>query len=1057
VAELRMLGPVQLWVAGRPVDLGPPRQRGMLAALAVGPNQPVPVPALLERIWDTPPPAARDVLYTHLSGLRRTLRRVAAADPEAPVLARRDGGYVLDIDPGMTDAHRFRRLVKLARQPAAPPAEQAALLRQALDLWRGPVLADLSSAWAGRTRHAWLQQRLAAARQWAEVELHEGRPSAVVEELLGLTAEHPLVEPLLALLMRALHADRRDAEALDLYAAGRRKLADELGVDPGAELRGVHQAILRGTLPPRPGASTLASDGPNHAKPAWTAPAQLPADVHVFIGRTQELTALDRLSAADQAEGAAGRRSAVAISAVSGTAGVGKTALVVHWAHRVRDAFPDGQLYVNLHGYDREQPLSAAAALAGFLRALGVAGDDIPLEVEERAAAYRSLLAGRRMLIVLDNAATVEQVRLLLPGSPHSVVVVTSRDSLIGLIALHGAHRLDLDLLPRSDAVTLLGALIGGRVAAEPGAAAALADQCARLPLALRVAAELAIARPGNTLSELVAELADQQRRLDLLDAGDDARAEVRGVFSMSYRRLPADAARAFRLLGLHPGPDLDTHAAAALIGTGLEHARRLLDLLRRGHLVHGTGPGRCGMHDLLRAYASDLASTEDDEVESREALTRLLDLYLATAAAAMDTLFPAERQHRPRVPPPATPMPSVAEPAAARAWLTAERPALVAACGYASRHGWPAHTVRLARTAFRYLDAGGHHPDALAVHTLARDAAGQIGDLTAEAHALTDIGLVHWRQGRYTQAGEHLQEALALFRAAGERYGEARALSNLGLVYRWQGHYAPAIDCHERALRVYRATDDQASQARALDNLGVNHRMQGRYEEAIDHHSRALALYREVGYREGDFDALNNIGVLYRMQGRYAEAAAHLEEALAIHQTGGVGEAEALTDLGDIYRRQGRHDEAVHHHQQALAVFHEIADRGGEAKARNGLGESMHTTGRPDEARSQHAAALGLAVETGDRYQQARAHAGLAQGHYASGQLDRARRHWCRALALYTDLGVPEADDVRRHLAALDQPRATETSACPGNAGQPNVGELVDQRCDRAGMLRRN
>jgi len=412
---------------------------------------------------------------------------------------------------------------------------------------------------------------------------------------------------------------------------------------------------------------------------ARVVPAQLPADVDLFTGRAGELAELDRLltvtppqTGAPDAVG--GASTAVVISAVSGTAGVGKTALALRWAHRVRAGFPDGQLYVNLRGYDPDQPVSPADALARFLRALGVAGADIPLEVDERAASYRSLLDGQRILIVLDNAATVEQVRPLLPGTPSALVVVTSRDALAGLVARDGARRLDLDLLPPQDAVALLGALIEERVAAEPDAAAALAGQCARLPLALRIAAELAATRPTTPLATLVAELADEQRRLELLDAGGDPRTAVRAVFSWSYLHLPAEAAWAFRLLGPHPGPDLDPYATAALTHTTMEQAQHLLNVLARAHLIGPTGPGRYGMHDLLRAYAIDLTSTEDAENERRAALTRLFDHYLATACAAMDTLHPADAHRRPRIPPPATAAPPVANPVVARAWLDAER-----------------------------------------------------------------------------------------------------------------------------------------------------------------------------------------------------------------------------------------------------------------------------------------------------------------------------------------------------------------------------------------------
>ncbi|MGH3898786.1 MAG: ATP-binding protein, partial [Pseudonocardiaceae bacterium] len=528
------------------------------------------------------------------------------------------------------------------------------------------------------------------------------------------------------------------------------------------------------------------TDPPGPVGEARVVPAQLPPAVEVFTGRSQELVELDHLLArtADQATAAqvTGRDStSVVISAVSGTAGVGKTELALRWAHRVRGEFPDGQLYVNLRGFDPDQPLSAADALAGFLRALGLAGQNIPVEVEERAAAYRSLLNGRRMLVVLDNASSVEQVRPLLPGAPSCVVVVTSRDSLAGLVARHGAQRLDLDLLPLEDAVALLAALIGGRVRAEPEAAATLAQLCARLPLALRVAAELAAARPTITLAQLIGELADEQRRLELLDAGGDARTAVRAVFSWSYQHLPAAAARAFRLIGLHPGPDFDPYAVAALAGTSLDQAQQMVDLLARARLTRDPRPGRYGMHDLLRAYATHLADVEDSEADRHAALTRLFDHYLATAAAAMDTLVPAEQHRRPRVPPPAIPTPPMPDPATARAWLDAERTTLTAASAYSAAYGWPGHTTRLATTLFRYLAVGGHISDGLTIHTYALRVARHTGEPAAEVNALLNLGHIYWKQGHYQQAAERLQQALTLTREIGDRLGEARALNNLG------------------------------------------------------------------------------------------------------------------------------------------------------------------------------------------------------------------------------------------------------------------------------------
>jgi tetratricopeptide (TPR) repeat protein len=762
-------------------------------------------------------------------------------------------------------------------------------------------------------------------------------------------------------------------------------------------LVGVYDELTRRRRRERPPRQRPASGAPARAAPgqgvaARVAPAQLPADVPAFMGRAAELVALDRLLTAGTGTGAGS--AAVAICAVSGTAGVGKTALAVHWAHRVRDAFSDGQLYVNLRGYDPDQPLPAAEALAGFLSALGLPGREIPLDLDDRAARYRTEINGRRMLVVLDNAATVEQVRPLLPGTPTCAVLVTSRDSLAGLVALHGAHRLDLDLLPLGDALALLRGLVGGRIDAEPEAAAALTAQCARLPLALRVAAELAIRYPDRLLAECVDELADQQRRLDLLDAGGDPRAAVRGVFSWTYRQLPADAARAFRLLGLHPGPDCDPYAAAALTGFPLRHAERLLGVLTRAHLTHPTRPGRYGMHDLLRAYANDLAHNQDDLGRRRTALTGLFDHYLSTAAAAMDTLHPAEAHRRPGIPPAGSPAPPVSDPATALAWLDTERENLVAVSAHTVGHGWPEHAARLAATLFRYLDAGGHYPEALTIHAHARQATQCTADRAAEANALINLAAVHYQQGRHAQAADHLRQALTLCRLVGDRCGEARALSNLGLVQARQGRYLQAANRHDRALALYRETGDRFGEARSLTNLGLVYARQGRYAQAIDQHTRALTLYRRIGDR--------------------------------------YGEANALTGLGVVHGRQGRHAQAADHLRQAFAVCRLIGDRDGEAEVLNSIGESLHAIGDADQARSQHTAALTLAAQTGDRYEQARAHAGLARTFCAAGEPDQARHHWRQALIRYTDLGVPEADHVRGYLDAATAQRPMSDRRCP-------------------------
>jgi tetratricopeptide (TPR) repeat protein len=746
-------------------------------------------------------------------------------------------------------------------------------------------------------------------------------------------------------------------------------------------------------------------------------PRQLPGVVREFVGRDDELATLTKMLDAAGASTPA----AVVISVIGGTAGVGKTALAVHWAHRVAGDFPDGQLYVNLRGYDADVPMLASAALAGFLRALGLAGQDIPSDPDERAAAYRSMLAGRRVLVVLDNASQVEQVRPLLPGSPTCVTVVTSRDALTGVVAGDGAFRLGVDLLPLPEAVGLLRGLIGRRVDDDLAAAQALASQCCRLPLALRVAAELAAATPDVPLAGLVSELADLRHRLDVLETGEDERTAVRAVFSWSYRHLDRSTASAFRLVSLHPGPGLDRYAIAALTRTPLDLASRQLQKLARAHLIQTSGPGRYGLHDLLRGYARELADGQDGDEGKRAALTGLFGYYLHTAAAAMDAAFPAERHRRPPIPPPATPAPTFSEAAAALAWLAAELPTLVAVTGHAAEHGWPSHATRMAATLFRYLDTGGHFAEAGTIHAHARRAAQRTGDAAAEADALIGIGLVDGHQGRHHDATGHFEHALALYRQTGNQAGQARALNYLGLVQFHQGRYQQATSNYQQAVTLFHSAGEWTGEAYALSNLGVIGLRQGDPGRAGDYQRQALARFREIGDRHGEASVLVRLGLADLRQGRCQQAAYRLQQARTHYHSLGdrQGEADIDSALGLVDARQGHYRQAISRLRPALASYQELGDPSGQAITLNALGEVLLAAGRPADARTQYAAALDQAARAGEKYEQARAHHGLASACQASGDLPEAHRHGQEALTLYTYLGLPEADQVRPGLAA--------------------------------------
>jgi DNA-binding SARP family transcriptional activator len=1014
-----LLGPLLVGRGGDVVPVSPGKQRALLAALLLNANRMVPLDELAQALWGSaPPPSARATLRNYVKRLRKALE--GADGSRISTLPR---GYMICVDAGELDVFRFEALQGSAQLAAREGAwdRAAAQLRAALSLWRGEALADVPSEWLTlREVPRLAEMRLQAVDARIEADLSLGRHADVIAELRQLTAVQPLRERLHALLMLALYRDGRQAEALTAYQRARRALIEELGAEPGPELRELQQQILAAdpalAAPAQARLRSAAAPAQPGAGQRTQAAVlrQLPVAVRHFTGRAAEMAALTSM-----ADHAAGTGRAVVISAIAGTAGVGKTAIAVQWAHEVADKFPDGQLYVNLRGYDPVQPMAATDALAGFLRAMGVPGQDIPAAAEECAARYRSLLAGRRMLVVLDNAGSAEQVRPLLPGTPGCAVVVTSRDALAGLVARDGAHRLDLDLLPLGAAVGLLRALIGGRADADPAAAEALAIQCARLPLALRVAAELAAARSAAPLHVLVSELADQSQRLDLLDAGGDPRTAMRAVFSWSYQHLDAGAARACRLLGLHPGADFDCYAAAALTGTTIGRACHLLDRLARAHLIQAAQPGRHGMHDLLRAYAVEQALRDDTEPDRQAARTRLFDHYLYTAAAAMDTAFPAEQHNRPCIRPPATPVPPVTGQAAARAWLDTQRATLAAVAGYAADHGWPGHATRLAATLFRYLDSGGHYADALAIHACARRAARHSCDRAAEAVALTSLAVADMRQGRYQQSASHLRQALALFRESGDLTGEARAVANLGLLDHQRGRYQDAADYDQQAVDMFRQIGNRTGQATALSNLGCAEQRLGRYQQAAGHLQQALALFCETGDHHGEAYALGETGNLCLRQGEYQQAAEHQRQALALFRETGdrTGEAHTLADLGAAEHGLGRYLQAATLQRQALALVRETGERSSEILALNRLGEVLLATGEPGQARAQHAAALSLADQIGDCYEQARAHNGLARTRDATGDSGGARQHRQQALTLYTDLGAPEADQVRAQL----------------------------------------
>ncbi|MEV0384775.1 tetratricopeptide repeat protein [Nonomuraea sp. NPDC050643] len=981
MVSFRLFGPVEVETTAGPIEVGPPQRQSVLAALAVDAGRQVSIETLIDRVWgERPPEGARRALQSHITRLRRLLHQ-AAEGGEAVAVPRRANGYVLQIEPGRVDLHRFRSMAEQARDPGRAVQQRLELLRGALELWRGTPLAGIPGAWAARVREGWSRQRLDVAVDWAEMELLHGRRELVAQRLRDLLSEHPLSEPLVAALMRALHATGNAAEALACYAAFREELIDQLGTGPGGELQGLHQAILRDELV-QPAPST---PPPAAAAPPRVVPEQLPLDVRGFTARTAELARLDGMLAE-----AADHPTALIISAVSGSAGVGKTALAVHWAHRVSSAFPDGQLYLNLRGYDLAAPMTAGEALAGLLVAMGVPGPDLPLETDQRAARYRTEVSGRRMLIILDNASSVEQVRPLLPGSATCVVVVTSRDSLAGLVVLHGASRLDLDLLSAGDAIALLRTLIGPRVDAEPGAAAVLAAQCARLPLALRVAAELATARPAATLAELAGELADQQRRLDLLNAGGDPRAAVRAVFSWSYQRLPDGTARAFRLLGLHPGPDFDAEAAAALADVDSARAARLLGELAGASLIEQRAGGRYAFHDLLRLYAREHARDEEDEPAASR---RLHDHYLRTADAAARLLYP-EKLRLPSATEPRPPQPPrFTDDTQAMAWLEAERGNLIAIAQHTAEHGPHRVAWLLTDTLRGYFWLRMYAADWLALGLTGLAAARADDALAAQATAELSLADAYRHLARFEDAVEHYTSAAELFQQAEWPDGQAAALGNLSSVHFDSGRLVEAAATLTQALAVNRRTDRLAGQAASLGNLGLIHGALGRLEQAVEFIEQALALDRKLGFAGAEAIDLSNLGEAWQLLGRMDRALPLLSQALDTQRKLGDRdtECETLRILADLHCDIGRDEQALGYARSALTLAYDTGNRRFEAEAHNSVAAVHQRLGLSHDAVRHYELALGIARETRARAPEVLALIGLAVGRALLGRLDES------------------------------------------------------------------
>jgi DNA-binding SARP family transcriptional activator/tetratricopeptide (TPR) repeat protein len=975
---LRLLGPVEALASGAWAAPEKPQQRLVMALLALRAGQVVSVDELIDGVWDDAPPrSARASLQALITRLRQMLATVPGSR-----LERCGDGYRLLIEARRVDVHEFRWLARSGRD-CADRREAISSFDRALTLWRGPALADVPETAAVEAIRSMLaEEHLAAVQDRIGGLLACGMEQEAAAELPGVLARHPMAERLAGMLMVALYRRGQRAGALRVFRDIRARLAGELGVEPGPELQDVHRRILAGDaalavsaarrgvsripaarapaaavrVPAAAGAPAVAgmladvvvsadpggpadtalpvagapagagmpAPAPSAAgRPGPAAPRQLPAAPAHFAGRACELKALSEL--AGQAAGAAGQG---LIWVIDGTAGVGKTVLAVHWAHQAARDFPDGQLYVNLRGFGPSgNPVPPEEALRGMLGALAVPSALVPDSVDAQAALYRSTLAGRRMLILLDNARDAEQVRPLLPGHAGCAVLITSRNQLTGLVAAEGAHPLSLDVLSEADACELLVRRLGAqRVAAEPAAATELARLCAGLPLALAVAAARADARPGLSLGALAAELRGARRLLDALETGDAA-SSVREVLSWSCRQLSPGAARLFRMLGVHRGPDISAAAAASLAGVAPSLARAALAELSRAHLLTEHVPGRFAFHDVLRCYAAEQSQAADTEADRVAAIHRVLDHYLHAAHAAALLLYP----HRERLLLPSAQIGTAADtlttPEQAQAWFEAEHPVLLAAVAQAAEQGFDLHAWQLPWTMRNYLDRQGYWPELAETQLGALNAAGRLNDRAGQAHAHRNLGRACLRLGRYDDARVHLQAAAELYRQLGHRYGQARSHFESAWAAERQGRYGEALAHSRRSLERFRAAGDRHGAAIALNTVGWCQTQLGCHQQALACSRRALAVFLENGHRSGQAAAWDSLGYASHQLGKHQEAMACYRRALALYRQLGdrYNQSQTLVYLGEAHQASGSASAAGDAWQQALAILEEL------------------------------------------------------------------------------------------------------------------------------------
>lgn len=932
--DFRLLGPLDVRVDGEPVRLGGGRQRTVLTMLLIALNRVVSVDALIEAVWGEEPPAtARNQIAICVTALRKTFRTSAGVDD---LIVTSHPGYILDLGEHRIDIHEVETRVRKARElaRAGDTVQACALFTEALSLWRGSALDGAAGGPIDHEASRLAEFRLELREEQAGLQLQLGQHRSLISDLAALVREHPLREQARAHLMLAQYRSGRRAEALEIFREGRQVLVEELGIEPGAELQELHELILRDdpelTLPPEP----------QVAPELRTVPAQLPSSAAAFTGRSRELALLDRLLDGE------GQESPLAVAAVSGIAGVGKSALTVHWAHQVAGRFPDGQLFADLRGYDEsDSPQAPTAVLDRFLRALGVPGPQIPGDQHERAALYRSILDGKRILVVLDNARSFAQIRPLLPGGRHCCVLITSRDAIDDLTGDYDVHRIELNVLGQAEATAMLGAVAGPeRIATDPEAAARLGTLCDRLPLALRIAGARLAAKPHWSVRHLVRRLEDQRRRLDELSPNEGG---VRAGFRLSYRDLPPAAARMYRRLGLLTMPDFAAWVGAAVLDTDPIEAEDLIEELVDAQLLEVASgrpgePPRYRFQALLRLFAWECAQEEDTPEEREGVLDRALDGWLSLCWVAYQRLYGAEFASLDGIPEPNLPQSLVEELLTdPMEWMEAEHSALVDAVRQAAETGRAAHAWKLALLSNPLQESRNYLEEWEICSERALAAAQRCFDRQGEASMQRLLGGVALHTQRYEIAEGRLRAALRIFDEIGDVAGAALTRRMLTHNARVRGDLDQALRDGEASLLGFREIGDARGESHGLGALAQIELERGNLERSLRLSTEAIALSRATGLVRGLAQSILRLAEALMRHGRLDEAASECDEALRIVREHGdrTGEAHILRLAGEILWRQGNLSEAEVTLQQAFTIADDINDHLLRARAEANLG----------------------------------------------------------------------------------------------------------------------